>query len=908
MEHMKKLTSVLFMGFCMHQAVAQPTLDINTLALNNTPAGYFAPGCINLAPSGGPVAITMGAINNNVSFTSSTCVTMFPGFNAVAPPGSAAVYTALVANQQLTATILEPANTTAVGKFQKVEFGISLPAALKQKITTFLNAPEKAGTTAYDNAFNHGDGTKINPYDPDQISIDALFYAPNTNSNAVVKNGFYYKKYSRVSNLINWQNEATDYEWRVRFAPDQLGTWYGVIFVYLDKNRLQTQSYSFSFTVDHVDNPGYVKVNPVNKRYLQLGDGTPFFPIGDNYAWDPGNAKCNTLIQCSIPDEGRIPPDISTKYMDYRQKLVQKGGNFTRMIMAPWSFDIEREYLCNYERRQIEMWEMDDWVTANEQANIYSILGLELHDVFLDSDSAHYSYDFWNTNPYNANVDVSDPNKSLKGVDGVLKSKDFFISPTAKAFYKKKLRYIYSRWGYSTRIAMFEMFTELDQYQPNFWDADPTIRSNIYNWIDEMSNYLKSLGDKHLMTASHTSLGGDVLTNELWSKSGIDVVGVHYYNPRENSQRYRVDNRNLVWAHGVDKPLIEDEDDISTAMYEVDRCTNWPFHNNLWASALTGSLSPGLSWDEHKYTENWDAGGIEYMENYKALRNFVNQIDFNQKYTPYWTVKNADGSFSKFETLYMVNGSAVKAYGWFHNRSYIYRNTNVNCFNTIYCAYKNSPSTPHATMQSYLTQCFNDNALWYKDLYTKFNDDNYQQVFTPQADYTLYPATGGEMFIGGFPPNSCYQVQWYSTWGKAAGGALQPAWSSLAMTNPQGNLRVTIVPPTGGTYPGDWAFVATKLGGSCFKPTSVDESTMEGIISIYPNSNKGAFQLKVNVGYQSPYDVTIYDMLGKLVYQSYKNTASEISVQLENPAAGLYSVKVNCEGGTFVKKMVVENQ
>jgi hypothetical protein len=909
MIRLKKISSLLFIFIYLHHTISFAQLNINTLTLNNAGAGYYSPSCINLANSGGPIEITLGTSNNPVSFTSATCVDMLPGFHVVAPTSSSAVYTAMLINQQLNATILEPANPSSVGLFNKVELGISLPSYIKDKINAYLSSPVKPGTSAYTTVFNHGDGTKINPYDPDHISIDALFFAPSSpNANAVVKNGFYYKNYSRVANgsgtLVNWQNAANNYEWRVRFAPTEVGVWNGTINVYLDQNKLQPISFAFSFTVVNTGNPGYLKVNPANNRYLQFSGPLQqtFFPIGDNHAWEVGVNPCNNLLGCTTPNEEKIAPDISVRYSNYRQKLVQAGGNFTRLILAGWSFEIERERLGNYDSRQIEMWELDDLIKNNEQSNVYMIFSLMVHDEFF---SETWAPDFWSTNPYNANADINDPYKTLKGITGVTQNNDFFVNADAKAWYKKRLKYIYSRWGYSTSVAMYEMLTEVDQYQPNFW-TDAAVRNNIYDWINEMSLYIKSLGDKHLVSASHTSLGGGTLTNTLWSKPGIDVISNHSYLVREFANRTRINDMRTVWNAGIDKPFINNEHDISMAT-ELGRCTNIPFHNNIWASALSGSLSEGTGWEWHKYDENWEATGAEYQSNYKSLKNFVSLINLNKRYNPNYSVRNSDGSFSKFETIYLTQSDDYsKVYGWFHNRSYIYRNTNINCYIPLACNYNNT-TTNYSTISSFLSQCQDASAVWVNSHYALFNDDGYQQVFLPQADYTLYPQTGGQMALDGFFPNSCYSVKWYSTWGGASGGTEQASWSSLVSTNSIGKLIVTTVPPTGNAYPGDWAFVLTKQSCLTKSTTSVNDLTDTNVITIQPNSNNGTFHLEVALESNAPYDVYIYDVLGKIVFHSKNNITSGSDIHLSKQPSGMYTVRIVSSIGTFTKKMIVEN-
>lgn len=74
-------------------------------------------------------------------------------------------------------------------------------------------------------------------------------------------------------------------------------------------------------------------------------------------------------------------------------------------------------------------------------------------------------------------------------------------------------------------------------------------------------------------------------------------------------------------------------------------------------------------------------------------------------------------------------------------------------------------------------------------------------------------------------------------------------------------------------------------------------------ISIYPNPNNGKFVLEAN-GINTKYDITITDILGKLVYsQQNQNPKSEIDLSVKTN--GTYFIQIKTENEVFNQKVIV---
>lgn len=96
---------------------------------------------------------------------------------------------------------------------------------------------------------------------------------------------------------------------------------------------------------------------------------------------------------------------------------------------------------------------MDKVLELAEQKGIYIMLTFINHGQFSTKVNPQ-----WNENPWN------------KKNGGILtKPEEFFTNTEAKKQFKKIIRYIIARWGYSTNIMSWELFNEVswtDNYDP----------------------------------------------------------------------------------------------------------------------------------------------------------------------------------------------------------------------------------------------------------------------------------------------------------------------------------------------------------------------------------------------------------------------------------------------------------
>ncbi len=700
--------------------------------------------------------------------------------------------------------------------YRKLEIGMALPE-LGSRIATFLGDSTgvyKPGTANYH--AQRASGTILNPYDPDHIDIIADFMSPG--GQMTRRYGFYYVPYLVQENVrpacgtypvndpppqftnpktLDWVQMPTDYEWRIRFAPNQVGEWSSVITVQVGGVLLKQGQVTFSVTTSN--DPGFIKVAD-NRKYFVYADNPNelFYPMGTNFIPHRGIGEygCPKANQTEQPHgHTRVFPYVSEQFQrhfdyltDTQEEGTGQGGNLTRLFLASGGLGVERERLNNYSTRQIEMGEMDNYVDLLEEKGIYAILGLEYNSDYdpnavpINPDDPLYDGCWdrsqnWPWNPYNNAVPhetypgqtPSDlkSNWQLKGVEGVTDSRQFFTDANAKQIYKKKLRYIHSRFGYSPHIFLYEMMTELDMLanthvsgqEPlqSYWTTPgwvaATFNEDVANWANEMAGYLKGLGSKQLTTASYGYYG--VCRNDnwmglnlppapsvfstmnlrlIWTKPNIDVISAHIYGNREATVRLASEEVQRCQDATISpviptKPVMVNEYTLGDVVPAAFTCVDVNWHNRNWGMPFSGVAGAtywgyeryalGHYWNycsepkDPGYSDSSDPYHGNFERNLDGLSTFMAQVPFADSalsgHTFKTTFSHASGAtsepFGPHEVLYSIlpNHACKPVAGWVHNRSFIVQNYQGACYNKLRQT-DNEPTSPlYNNMQEIMT-------------------------------------------------------------------------------------------------------------------------------------------------------------------------------------------------------------
>lgn len=356
-----------------------------------------------------------------------------------------------------------PENHLKGVQYERVELAVSLPLEINEKINYFLESD---------------DSTKgINPFLEWQLDITANFKQKESGIEKEV-DAFYYNDFDRDTSHADfrrweWVKKETPLPFRIRFAPPKGGKWSCEISI-----KTRDTSFvlpTFEFEVLRSNNPGYVKVG-ASKKYFTLGEET-FFPSGQNLV-SPRCEFCYINGHMDLPNEENPIPAQSLEswikkptvmrgflmFQDHMKSLAANGGNYFRELLMPQNQDIEWEKLGNYYGRMNRAWEIDEQVFLAEELGLKMQLNIQIQfaleaersRIFWNwssdpQDKRHYTPQTPCANPYNLQI------KSTKNDD----PNTFYSDPIAKKFYKQKLRYLISRWGYSTSWAVLGMSSEM---------------------------------------------------------------------------------------------------------------------------------------------------------------------------------------------------------------------------------------------------------------------------------------------------------------------------------------------------------------------------------------------------------------------------------------------------------------
>jgi hypothetical protein len=708
-----------------------------------------------------PVNISQTA---QIDFIAGTRLHLNNGFSAGSFSGNGYFHGQIGTASDFEVVFMTPnQNTPIVGQFEKLEIGMNLPSAVEQQVNDFL-----ANSTG-----------GLNPFDPDQISVEALF----TNGiESYTVYGFYYDEFIRDPNAMapfvpaNWIPQPTDYHWRIRFAPPRLGNWFCSISIRL------LNATTFSYAVNNLffqcvpsGNKGWLKKGNDNWHLEYSRSGDSFFALGQNIGYND-----TVIFNGGYQYTQTNYPISKSGYLDvlnWVANLADNGGNMVRFSNLPASFELEKDHLNNYSDRLNRAWELDKMFELCEQK------GMKISFSFQDKKfQGGNDPDFnWANNPYHTQL----PNVSYPD--------DFFTDPDAKKIFKKKMRYFFSRWGYSTSLGIFALMSEINLNKEEYRDNGADMNTEHYSWQLDMITYAKSLTNfRPLLTTSSYGNGYPPRDFDPCVFDICDITSLHWYKSERkvNIERFQEFNRSVPFVKGThvlwpDKPTYFQEmgvEHVSGDNYDtgdMDNCSDVSYHNALWATAFMGGFGTGFQW--------WAWHNNSYrQQNYPALGAFFNDIDFHNfkfKYPDFWDDAIAQ-RHSTIETFYIRDEHGRRVMGWVHNSTYWWGNIIQNCYDR----YNNLPD-PAA------------------------DDDD------PSSPQTLPLATRFE--VHGLNNLENYNLEWFET--RNNGGLFQ---TEVWQTNIGGTMKPIYQGSDPFYYAPDWAFKAYRAFNNFRQSNEITTDTL----------------------------------------------------------------------------------
>ena len=942
MNQVKRITLILVaLNCCIETLTAQTSVYENN-CIQPTPVQFsdlppvFGAGCVEMPnPNGG---FQFYEIEGDKELRAKEYIEWSPGME-ITPANQGDGLLAHIFDFGMEVVTYHP-NMDAIGRYEKLELGIKPAQEVLDAIQSFIDeSPDP----------------QLNPFMSDDIRVQAVFdYIPPTHTNpafSVVRDGFYTRDFERdVSgfdalydheyldgNGVYWDTYGTypahpdtikyvdlgggwtplntEYPFRIRFAPSHVGTWWCKIII--SSTLGYWESPSFKFTVVPSSKHGYLEVDK-NKRFLKR-DGESFRPVGLNNPWPIRDGwplqpyrDNNDQIIVNGPQHYSVTAPIALyeQYLRRMDTLAMNGMNYFRMIMNPWSLDIEFEKLGNYYDRLHIASEMDLIVERAEQNDMMIHWNFMLHDVFQTLSFAIRFWD-WDTT-YN---DGEGTNYCYPRELNLPNRISFFTDPTAKKFYKERLRYLVARYGYSPTIAMFEHFSEIDQIgKIHEFDADNELitvvgseylegsefmnyedsldnRNIISLWHEEMSNYLKDeLYIPQLITVSYTAKGFKIDDDNTFWHGNIDVINKNNYNffPQDGTGvhdyfRHKGVYSTLTTNDGgsenwgsFKKPVFYSE----MGPHEVWKCDKgMEIRRSIWQSYFLG-ISGGLEWDEigdlsvykrvNEFVSGVDLeGGNWHPGIFKRKKNGNNKgrWDFKSNFA-----KNCVREDELADVVYMRSKDDKKAFGVISNRRWNYYTLGEG-------------------------ECTDGTKL------RPIHSDSIPQYnLALQSLGSVSPDGGSNRLRIRDMPAGEYKIKYYSPYDQVNSLKEETRWGpQLTLEFPEMDTLGIIL----------FEVFRTNTNFKNMEQDTTEDNTqvvnreeeLQEDILIYPNPNNGDFVIQLN-NPSLVKEIRIVDNLGKPIH-SLKNIERENQFNLIHLPSGTYTVEVLYHNETILKKIII---
>jgi hypothetical protein len=372
---------------------------------------------------------------------------------------------------------------------------------------------ESWGNEALD--FSYCDTCLLNPFDPDVADVWLISERWDDSLEEWVDpkrtNAFYYVQFDRNHNVTSnyMAHDSLGYfdwtplpnqpeflhqnrEFRGRLAYRDSGT-------YRITARAWAEGYHQSepviVQIVHSESPGYVRVHPENPTFLSFENGELHYPCGPNIQvngriekvplWSSSdyleikpvvdfncdiigvdsvyysNLKVNQT-NWSINEWGKAPLHQAQflALHDQISSIAGSGVSSCRIVCQPWSFELEYSLLGDYSGSMHRIWELDKLIERVSDSNLTIQWNLQ-SQIPLNHNPYLLRYHGWGSTSVSDTVEQSIYCYHNPATLGINDPVEFFQNEDAKQWYKKKLRYFFARFGFSTAIGVIEVYSEI---------------------------------------------------------------------------------------------------------------------------------------------------------------------------------------------------------------------------------------------------------------------------------------------------------------------------------------------------------------------------------------------------------------------------------------------------------------
>jgi hypothetical protein len=435
----------------------------------------------------------------------------------------------------------------------------------------------------------------------------------------------------------------------MRFAPTETGTYTFEIHA-VDGAGTATPSSSMAFNSASGTKKGYIR--QANKHYLKFDNNDTYFPIGSgNQLPNPVTLTLPTAT-CVYPSPSPPEPyqvcDIASpeeyctvEYEVYLDRLFTQNVNYTRLVFSTqgvgifgYDYNLNRCFYKNflfndptagntsqnsYGINLKDAWQLDFILRVCERNGIYVQLGLWNSGDICYKDYDQWAHNTWNHSCFNANGfdELYNPYPSTNVVLSCDNPYKFFSDGTARQVQKNMIRYIVSRWGYSTNILTWELMNEMqwlyvgniDNYPSPRWTTPTTFDSDVLGWVTDISSYIKSIDpNKHMVMTDYDPTN---CPNDL--------------NADPNGHDYTVTPGCFLPTRRLVNEIDKVSDFSTNHLYQGYLDCNWPGSENhfVWAQRYNNVYSKPF------FVSEWSDSDPMKMVNYDPRGFFFHDVSWS---------------------------------------------------------------------------------------------------------------------------------------------------------------------------------------------------------------------------------------------------------------------------------------
>jgi len=388
-------------------------------------------------------------------------------------------------------------------------------------------------------------GSYRDPFDPEDIDVVGTFAGPSGRLTRVP--GFIFMDALEAQLGGATTGSAV---WKIRWAPTEVGTHAVTLAA-----RSRTSECVLELPAVEVSeggSPGFVHCTPLRPGGFQFQDGRAFFPVAVTL-WEPLTAD------------------------EWERRLDEwnaHGANCVRLVLSDFNgMALEHRGIrageCSLTRSRL----LDRIFDLAEPRGIWVVLTSGEPHVL----RATGPCPLWHENPYN------------RANGGPCETPaDFFVNQDAKRLYRRKLRYLISRWGYSTHLFLVQFMgsaNTVDGYDPALVRA----------WHAEMAEYVHQIDPYgHLVSAGLDGLLEWSDESRLFALPSLDVTLTAVWNARDMAAAISKDTEYALQEY--QKPVLNVESGITLQYFHAADDEGVHFHNLLWGSALSGAAGCAAFW------------------------------------------------------------------------------------------------------------------------------------------------------------------------------------------------------------------------------------------------------------------------------------------------------------------------